>query len=414
MNYEELLTMRDGGVIHREETPLGLFCKKLIDRKYRNVVVLKPSLVDSIVFCEGLKSDLQNTSAIMANGQLHYEIHSDSGGFYELELEQGNFTTFAQLIDSTPAVVTESNFIKQTTDALFDIAGLLHERGIYHLCFSPQNVFISKGDNRPMLLCHGSSFIAMVRQDDLYDGSEHFVAPEVLNEHVANECSDVYSLGRFLEWLFQHGSIPFEYRKMIEKATQDDPKDRYASIADMRNELQKKRKMKYSFFTMLAAVAIVILCVGLYFEMMPQTADIEFVEGFSTEQKDPFSEEYSPDEEFGFAVDTLDTLSIDERAQMEDYQRKAEEIFRRQYRREADRIISKLYSQQGMSLDENVFVASSNAMTAELINLGKKLADDAGITEDKAMRMAAEINEELTNEKEKNLVLMGAQTGSKE
>ena len=119
-------------------------------------------------------------------------------------------------------------------------------------------------------------------------------------------------------------------------------------------------------------------------------------------------------EEFGMAVDTLDTLSYDERAQMEEYQRKAEDIFRRQYMREADKIISKIYSQQGMSLSENVFIASSNAMTDELTKLGKKLADDAGISVEKAMRIAAEVNDALTTEKENNLVLMGAQTGNKE
>jgi len=87
MNFEEMLNSQDGAATHREQLPFGVFYKKLIGRKYRNVLELKPELADSMVFCEALKNEQRITSAMTNRQQLHYELHEDSGGVYELEIE---------------------------------------------------------------------------------------------------------------------------------------------------------------------------------------------------------------------------------------------------------------------------------------------------------------------------------------
>ena len=398
------------GASHREEMPIGVFSKKLLDRKYRNVVQLKPLLTESLVFSEGLKNDQRAASAVTHPAQLHYEILNDGKGGCELDLDAANIQTLAQLIDANPAVVAQPGFIDDTIRTLFDFTILLHERGIYHLCYAPQEIFVRKSDQLPMLLLHASHFVTMTVLAQVYTGFERFVAPEVLSDHVAGERQDVYALGRLIEWLFQHSDLPFEYKKVVSRATQTDPEQRYASVADMKQALQARRNMKRSAFTFGAAVAAVLLCVWLYFELVPQSADIEFVN--VANKADAAAElpdsGFNPETELGLwedvdSIDVNDTLTASERAQMDAYMKKAEEIFRRQYQREADRIISKVYTKEGMSLSENVFVASTNAMTDELKEMERKLAEDAGISDEKAVRIAAEINDQLAREKQRNL-----------
>ena len=409
-----MLNAQDGAT-HRGQVLLGVYYKKLIDKKYRNVIELKPQLTNDLVFCEGLKTDQQRTSAITAAGQLHYVLHSDSSGIYELEMEQGNFVTFAQLIENNPAVVATPDYIDNTVRSLMVLTEHLHNDGILHLCYAPQNVFARKSDNSPLLLCHGSSFLAMFDVASLYQEVEHFVAPEVMTGGTADERSDVFALGRFIEWLFQHGDMPIEYKRVVQKATQEDPDKRFRSVADMHAALDRNRNTKRSVVAFVAALAVVLFCVWLYFEMVPQTEDIEFVEAAPREQTDDYLDEgFNPETELGLWVDSVDTLSDEERARMDEYMRKAEDIFRRQYRREADKIMSKVYTKEGMSLSENVFIASTNAMTEELIKAQQRLAGEAGITDDVAVKIASEINDQLAAEKQKNLQLNGYQKGTHE
>jgi hypothetical protein len=169
MTYAEILNNQEGMGQHSEKMPFGSFCRKQIDRKYRNVLELKPVLTDSLVFCEGLRRDQEQTAAIAHRGQLHYVVCSEEGRVRSLEIEQGSFLSLSQLFDSNPAIVAASGYVDTTVNALFDITMKLHERHIYHLCFAPQNVFVRKGDNAPLLLCHGSSFMALASQAELYE-----------------------------------------------------------------------------------------------------------------------------------------------------------------------------------------------------------------------------------------------------
>ncbi|MBR1485152.1 MAG: hypothetical protein IJ612_05610 [Prevotella sp.] len=415
MNYEEYLNAQDGVATHREELPLGVFYKKLIDKKYRNVLELKTELVDDIVFCEALKAEQEKVAQITAPQQLHYELHVDSGGVYEIEIEQGNFQTFAQLIDNNPAVVAQPGFIDNTVSSLLKFTTMLNEQGIYHLCFAPQNVFVRKGDNMAMLLCHASSFGAMTHTDALFKGFEDFVAPEVLSHEALDERGEVYSIGKFIEWLYQHGEMPYEYKKVVARATQQDAAKRYGSAADMLSALQKKRGLKQSTLMLVAALVVALLCVGLYFELMPQTANIEFVEGAKQESTDDLLDDgINPVTEMGVWGDMDeegDTLNSEERLQMEAYQSKAEDIFRKQFAKEADRIFSKMYSKDRMSLSEDTYIQSNNQLANELLKLQGDLATQAGISDEKAQTIASEIIDKLREEKQKSVVRYGVQKG---
>lgn len=401
MNYEEMLNAQEGVATHREKLPVGVFYRKQIEKKYRYVVELKPELADSIVFCEALKKEHQWTSKQMAKEQMHYELHEDSSGVYEMELEQGSFLTLSQLIDQNPAVVAGKGFIDHLVEALFDFTSKLHAEGIYHLCFAPQNVFMRKGDNQPLLLCHGSFYTGVNDVKALYEGYEDYLAPEVMSNGSIDERSDIYSLGKLIAFIFDQGAMPYEYKAIVKKATDPSPDKRYKSVEAMKSALTQKRASRRSLFMLVAAVLIALLGIFLYFDLMPQTTYVEFVEPApKVEEPDPFDTQFDP-----ALMLTDDTLMMSDEDRM--YQRKAEEIYRKRLQQGADEILSKVYNNERMSSSEKSFRANSQAMAEELIKLQKELADEAGLSPDQAERIGTEIIERLTDEKQKSLTHKG-------
>lgn len=407
MNFEEMLNAQEGVNNHQEKMPLGTFFRKQIDRKYRYVVSLKPELTDSIVFCEALKKEQQWSLTRREKPQLHYELHEDSNSLYELELEAGNYQTLAQLLDANPAIVADTNFVRQTVNELMDYTAKLNHDGVQHLCFAPKNVLVRKGDNMPMLLCHGSFYTGLNDVSTLYEGFEDFVAPEVLAHEAVDERSDVYSLGKLIEFIFAQSSMPYEYKQVVKKATAQDPDKRFKTVEDMKSTLKQKRYSRHSVLMFVLALAIALLGVYLYFDMMPSATYVEYVEPVpKAEESDPFDEPY----DLGMTLDDDDTLGITD----SDLMRKAEEIYRKRYQKEADAILDKVYNDEGMNASEKVFKANSQSMVEELMKMQKKLAEEAGISEEEAGRISQEVVEKLSTEKQKSLERKGYIRGSKE
>ena len=59
MNYEEIVETRNGNLQHQEKVLYGVFYKKLVDKKYQNVIDIRQDLMDSILFAEGLRRECE-------------------------------------------------------------------------------------------------------------------------------------------------------------------------------------------------------------------------------------------------------------------------------------------------------------------------------------------------------------------
>ena len=312
-----------------EKLPIGDFYRTQIDSKYHFVVKLKPSLTDSIAFCEALKKDEQWSLHQRTRQQLHFGVKENNGTVSELEVETGNWQTLSQLLFASPAIVAQKGFVDQLVTTLMDYATKLHAEGVYHLCFSPDSIFVRKGDTSPLLLTHGSFYTSLSDQNDLYAGSEDFVAPEVFSHGTIDERSDVYSLGKLIIHLYGQSALPFEYKKVVKKATAQDPSQRFKSVEEMKDALTQRRSTMRSVYALVGTVVIALFCFYLYTELMPSAERIEFVE--PAQQKasaDPFDTTFDPE---SLEDDTLMQSEMDAI-----YQKKAEEILRRREEREAE------------------------------------------------------------------------------
>ena len=411
MNYQELIDNREGNATLHADIPIGTFYRKLIDRKYKFVVELKPDMADSLAFCEALKTDQNFSNSINDPHQLHYTLQADSAGVYALELETGNYLTLSQVIDESPAIVAKKGFIDQVIGQLMDFTTFLHNKGALQLCFAPQAIFMRKGSELPMTLFHGSHFLGLKDELSFFKGFESWIAPEVLAHEAADERSDVFGLGRLISYLYESGDMPLEMKMVVKKATAENPDDRYYTVDDMKAALAQKRNARRTVLTFVGAVAVVALCIMLYFDFMPQKDDIEFVNPPAKEaEEDPYDASFDPDTELGIdPEDTTYYLSDEERHSMEEYQAKSEEIFRRRFKRDADKILSKVYNNEYMQSSERNFVAASQNMTEELMRLQLKLAEETGVPADKAGKIATEITTSLSQQKQEALSSYGYQ-----
>ena len=410
MNFEELLETRDVRKTTKVRLPYGYFYKRLIEGKYSNFVEFHDEVADHVAFSNCVRTEAADMEKIGNKHQLHFVPNEGDGGVYAIAVEVGNFITFEQLLNENPAVIARESFAADTLRDLVEITELLNDKGIYHVCFAPCNVLARKNDSSVRLLCHGS-FYAKLDQETLYDGLEDYVAPEVLAGGEISARADVYSLAKFVGWLYHSAGLPLEWRHVIARATAEDPERRYSSVKEFYNALINYKNMRRTALVGFAAIAIALAIVGCYFYMLPQPEQVEYVKAVEEPIPDDMLDEENLLYGLGADADSAtianivakqmrlkDSLSIDEK-EMKAYQAKAEQIFRKQFTKEADRILSKVYNNKGMNLNEKDFMARSRSMTEELAKAEEKLAKEANLGNEKSQRIASEIIDQLTTKK---------------
>ncbi|MDE6647243.1 MAG: hypothetical protein K2K03_05340, partial [Prevotella sp.] len=156
MNYEEMLAARNSGKQNLTHLPIGDYYRTQVDGKYRGLVDIRQELHQNIVFTKALQRECEENKTLANNHLLHFEPVGQEAEISRLEIENGTFLSFEQLLSESPAVVAEKGFIDRTLQSLVEVTTFLHSKGIRHICYSPRTVFARKGDNAVFLLTHGS------------------------------------------------------------------------------------------------------------------------------------------------------------------------------------------------------------------------------------------------------------------
>jgi len=415
MNFEEMLEQRDIKKTSKIRMPYGYFYKRLIDGKYSNFVQFHDELTEDFFFSHNVKSECEVVASINHKAQLHFTTNDEEEGVYAIAVEVGNYQTLDQLLNDNPAIVTRDEFMSATLKSLFDITSYLNSRGIYHVCFAPSNILMRKNDDSVHLLCHGS-FYKNVDAELLYEGVEDYVAPEVLAKGDIDSRCDVYSLGKLISYLYFSSGMPFELKPIIAKATHEDPAKRYSSVEDFEAAINKARTLKRTGLLATSALAIALVIVWLFFYMLPSPEAIEYVKP----QKEPVPDEMVEDDMdalLGIGADAdsatiaqiveqqklkKDSLGMSE-GKMRQYNAKAEEIFRKQFSKAAESIISKVYNKDQMNGSEKDFTLKAQKMTEELIAKKDEIKKSTAISTDRAEAIADKIIEQLTEKKKSEL-----------
>ena len=403
MNYEELIASRRDGKLNKTRLPIGDYYRQQIDGKYRSVVDIAAELNSNIKFSEALKAECEQNASLTNQHILHFRPQTEGHDIVRLEMEQGQYQPLQQVLNDTPAIVAEPNFIEEFTRQLLETAAYLHEQGVFGVCYSPQTIFLRKGDNAVLLMHVGSHYLSMSDPQQIYhDGLEEFVAPEVMNKGAIDNRCDIYSIGRLLQKVFDQSDMPLELRKVVKRAVSESPEDRFNTPADMLATITRKRNTYRSFITGIIAVAIAGLVIALYFDMMPESTPVEFVKPVERQATDDLLDDGFSPEELGVVSDG-DSLVAAERATQEEYQAKAEAIFRKRYTEAADKILSKIYNKDRMNANEKNFMSQSESTVDELMKAQQEIASESALDPAKSQLIATEIIERLTEQKKNAL-----------
>ena len=413
MNFEEMLEARKAKKTVKARIPYGFFYKRQIDGKFSNFVEFHDELADQLTFSRCVTADYEATCGISHKAQLHFTTNEGEDGIYAIAVEVGNYQTMEQLINDDPAIVAKNDFLNTTLRDLLDITSTLNEENIYHVCFAPSNILLRKNDNAVRLLCHGS-FYQKIDQDVLYDGVESFVAPEVFAGEEINARTDVYSIGKLIAWLYDSAGLPIELKKIVAKATSEEPDSRYASVADLRNAINRAQNLRRTTTTAAVALAVALAIIGLFFYLLPSPEAVEFVKPVEEPIPDEMLEE-DWDALVGIGADAdsatiahvvelqkhkKDSLGVNE-AKLRQYNAKAEAIFRKQFSKAADEILSEVYNTDQMNGTEKDFAAKTQKMTEKLAQKQEELMKTSTLSADRAHGIASQIIEQLTEKKRK-------------
>jgi hypothetical protein len=234
----------------------------------------------------------------------------------------------------------------------------------------------------------------------------------VFNGGTIDSRTDVYSLGKFISYIYESSGLPLELKRVVEKATAENPEDRYDSVETMRKMIANLTKARRTGVTVVAAIAIALAVVGLFFYLLPSPEVVEYVKPVDEPIPDEMVEE-DPDMLLGIGADAdsatiahivelqkrrKDSLGMSP-GKMREYNAKAEAIFRKQFTKAADAIISDVYNTNQMNASEQSFNAKSRTMTERLSKLQDELCKSTTLSRDRASGIASQVIEQLTEKK---------------
>lgn len=399
MNYDEVLKNRDQRVRHIATTPLGPIYRQKVDGKYNNVLTIRKELSDNCIFNADLLQECEKHATLDIKGQIKFAAMKQNTNIVALKLSNDKIQSVEQLLLNTPAIIAEDNFLNDIISCGFDELEHLHEKGLLQICMAPQSVLVKNETHKLMFVTRGSYYLDMSPSANLYKKLEEYVAPEVLDGTDVDIRADIYAMGKFIEHLYLANDVPMEIKKVIEKATQSNPSDRYQTIAEMQRDLSMKRRLRRGLMILAAVMVIGLVIVGGMSSLFETPAEIEYVKPAPKRSTDDLVERgIDPLMELGLiSNDTIGDLTPEQQKEQEEYQKKNEEIFKRKYREAAIRLLGKVYDKSNMNQPQNNFMIANQKALEELARLQVEYGSETGLDDSKSQQIASQLIEEISN-----------------
>ena len=149
---------------------------------------------------------------------------------------------------------------KQIKSVLIDLCdGLnyMHQRGIIHCDLKPENILITANDCRAKIIDIGLPETEYKTDRELLIKENEFIAPELIKGEEGDQRSDVYSLGKIIEFIVERNMLS-QFSSVATHCTQFSREQRFNSILDVKSVITKG----YSVIKIIL-LAIILLALGI-------------------------------------------------------------------------------------------------------------------------------------------------------
>ena len=189
-------------------------------------------------------------------------------------LEEKNFLTEPQARE----------ILLQMCDGLSE----LHAKKIIHRDIKPANLILQGGKIRLIDFDAARIFKAGQEVDTNPLGTKGYAPPEQFGSGQTDPRSDIYALGKTIEFLL--GGNCGGLKKILDKCTELDPKNRFQNVDELKIALTSAKKFRY-----IKIFAAIIFAAGIFFvNASSLNFDEKFSETVAPRAKRPQSEENSP------------------------------------------------------------------------------------------------------------------------
>ena len=146
------------------------------------------------------------------------------------------------------------NILAEVCDGLY----YMHRNGVVHCNLSPENIMVTANDCRARLIDIGVPETKQDADRELLIKEMEFVAPEIIKGEEIDSRSDIYSLGKIMEFIGER-NISKQFGAIATHCTQFSREQRYDNISDVRSAISKGHNfVKLIVFLVLAAILAVL------------------------------------------------------------------------------------------------------------------------------------------------------------
>ena len=336
--------------------------------------------------------------------------------------EQGEFIAMEYLPAQSlnRAVVEESMGLHTEKEArrimtqLLDAVEYLHGKEMFHLDIRPENILITRRAHDVKLTGRAATYLHC--QPSFFIIKEKYTAPELFSEQEVTDYKrcDIYALGKVMEYLYSFSNLSMGVQRIIRKATNENPAHRYASIDQMKKDLKQSVYINGAVTALKGMAALAIL--GLLYYGLKNDAtteeSIHFAEEVELQRRElpPSNKAELTEHESYYVIPTPSDSILRNRnipneadARAAEYQQTAERIFKKEFRKRAEKVITGIYTSQNMELDDAAFQQRSLTGFGQLDKIQRELAEQYKLDPALSMRLSSEVISELTAESMKRL-----------
>ena len=151
--------------------------------------------------------------------------------------------------------------IKSVFIDICDALNYMHLRGIIHCDLKPENVMVTANDYRVKIIDIGQPETDYKTDHELLIKENEFIAPELFKGEEADQRSDIYSLGKIIEFIIERNMLS-QYSSVATHCTQFSREQRFDSIMEVRSLLTKGTS---ALKIILALVILLIIGAAAFF-----------------------------------------------------------------------------------------------------------------------------------------------------